>query len=490
MFHLPNKAASLLPLVFVPLVLISCGFADLRPIGVSTIPVAPGAVLPEKDSKVIILFDTDMEKLSVERALQVSSPNGAVEGELKWEGRNLHFIPVVSWRPGIRYALKLSGTVTALDGRDFIISKDIPFFAVSLSPLPYLKSFFPSDGMSVAVFSPVILALEFSLPMDRRSTEDALKFEIPGEKIFEWQDDSSVLLVSSDKPLNPWIAYRWSISDKALSREGAPLAKDFSGRFVTDLEREFISVVRVLPLMPPLPFSEAEPHYIWGSWLPAGLSLEPGPGAGHGIGVEFSKPVDSDSLRRAFSFIPSLAGRVEILSPVSGVFIPSKDMEPETVYSMRISGALKDIEGLKMGEDFVTTFKTDIPFLAVNSISFIQGEETSFPSSGNIFLVQAGAGGIVRCIINFSLPFDQKIYEESVFKISLRSFFPDMLLPASLRSARWVSTDRLLMEWEGLEAGEGGEAHFYKLLIPGSVHNGRGSYLKEDFVLYLEVEHE
>lgn len=477
---------SLLPLFF-----LSCAFADLSPIGINTVPEAPWTVLPNEDSHVIIFFDTDMEKLSAERAIQVLSPYGAADGKIKWEGRNLHFIPDIPWKPGLRYALKLSGTLIALDGREFTVSKDIPFFAISRASLPYVQSFFPLDGMAVAVSSPVILEINFSEPMDRRSSEDALKFEIPGEKILQWLDDDSTLLVNSNTPLNPWTAYRWSIAEKALSREGAPLAKEFSGRFITDLERAFITVVSVLPLMPPLPaLPVTEFSDLWGAWLPAGLSLDPGPGYDHGIGVEFNKPADSESLKRAFSFYPSLPGRVEMLSPVSAVYIPSKNFESETVYEMRISGTLKDLEGLKMGNDYVTNFKTDIPFLKVNSISIVLGEEIISPVAGSLVSAPVITGGIIRCFINFSLPFDPTVREESAFKISLKPFFPLTLPPVSLRSARWVSSDRLFLEWEGPAGGENSETHFYRLLVPLTVNNGRGSYLKEDFFIYLEAENE
>jgi len=339
-----------------------------------------------------------------------------------------------------------------------------------------------------------LLELNFSRSMDRRSTEAALKFEIPGEKLIEWQDDHRSMLVRSNSPLNPWIVYRWSVTDKALSVEGAPLAKEYSGRFITDEQREFITVVRVLPLMPPEAFNgnspPSVPSGLWGAWLPAGPDLEQGAGFGHGIGVEFSKNVDSESLARAFSFIPSLPGRIEVLSPVSAVFIPLKEMECETFYEMRISGALKDTDGLKMGSDFTATFKSDIPFLSINSVSFVQGEENYDPETGNLFPVKVTVGGILRCIIHFSLSFDPSVREESAFKISLRPFFPLTLPPVSMRSARWISSDRLLLEWEGPAGGIGDEAHYYKLIIPRGTHNGRGSYLKDDFVLYLEAEHE
>ena len=489
MFRRLTKAACILPVI---LVCLSCGFVDLRPIGISTIPEGPWALLPGTESPVVVSFDTEMERSSVERSLQIYSPNGIMDGELHWKHGNLYFDPSVPWMAGLRYGLKLSGTVCALDGRELPLSKDIPFFAVSRSFLPYVRSFSPPDGTSIGISVPAILELNFSHPMTRRSAEDALKLDIPGEKIFTWLDDDKTLYVSTDKPLNPWSVYRWSVSEKALSRDGAPLAKEFSGRFITDLDREFLRVVRLIPLMPPGtgPFPGTA---LWGSWEPAGISMEPGPGSGHGIGVEFSKPVDGDSLRRAFSFVPALPGRVEILSPVSAVFIPSKDPEPETVYLMRISGTLKDTEGLKMGEDYTSTFKADIPFLNIISISSGH-EKLTAPESGSLFPVSVDTGGIIRIIIHFSLPFNSvttAVQEECVFRISLRPFFPGTLPPVSLRSAQWWFPDRLILEWEGPERGTPGESHFYKLLVPGGsggVHNGRGSFLEKDFILYLEAK--
>jgi hypothetical protein len=116
------------------------------------------------------------------------------------------------------------------------------------------------------------------------------------------------------------------------------------------------------------------------------------------------------------------------------------------------------------------------------------------PQPGSYVPAPVFTGGIIRIFIHFSQSFDSEVtqvLEECVFKISLRPFFPNTLPPVSLRSARWLSKDRLLLEWEGPEAGNSVEPHFYRLLIPGGtggIHNGRGSYLKEDLFLYLEAE--
>jgi len=146
-----------------------------------------------------------------------------------------------------------------------------------------------------------------------------------------------------------------------------------------------------------------------------------------------------------------------------------------------------------MGEDFTVSFKADIPYLRVLSFSS-DGIIRDYPESGSCFSVLVNTGGIIQCIIDFSPSFFSAtpvIREDCVFRISLRPFFPATLPPVSLRTARWISSGKLLMEWEGPEPGLSSVSHYYKLLIPGGsggVHNGQGSYLKEDFVLYLEAE--
>jgi len=81
MYRLPCKIPSFFKAAYLlPLLLLSCALADLRPIGLSTIPESPWALLAEENSEVILIFDTEMEKLSVERALQVSSPTAQWKG--------------------------------------------------------------------------------------------------------------------------------------------------------------------------------------------------------------------------------------------------------------------------------------------------------------------------------------------------------------------------------------------------------------------------
>ena len=499
MLYLQTKKLFRMASVFTVLFFTSCGFMNLRPVSIVTIPGSPWSVLLDTDSPVAVLFDTEMDKTSVEDAFFISSPGGIVDGKFHWDKNDMLFLPDYPWLPGIRYALILRGSINSLDGRETAVSIEVPFFVMHRMNLPYLVSFSPNNNESVNVFSSVVLELCFSESMDRKSTEDALRLELPGEKIFEWLGDDSILRLSTDRPLNPWTVYSWTITEKALSKTGSPLAKEYGSRFITDLEREFIRVLRILPLMPPLPGNEnVQNSVLWGAWLPSAPDISTGPGYGHGIGIEFNKTPDSESLQRAVSFFPSLPGRVEILSPNSAVFIPLREPEPDVIYTMRISGTLRDTEGLRMGEDHEVYFIYDLPFLEVLSISSMLDlyapEFSSLdPSIGNFMEAKSNTGKILRIIVNFSIPFapdNYSIREEIPLKISLTPFFPLSLPPVAVRQALWFSPDRLFLEWEGPEGGSSEVPHYYRLFLPGGIggiNNGQGAFLKNDLIIFLEA---
>ena len=480
-------------LIIFAIIFSSCSIMDLRPIGIRMIPDTAWSILPSSQSPIIISFDTAMDKSSIENILTIGSPSGIVNGDIQWEDNTLFFHPSSPWQPGIRYVLRFTGMIRAEDKREHPVSRELPFYVVSRTSLPYLISSIPENNASVYVWNDEILELYFSEPMDRSSTEEALRLDIPGDKIYEWFEDDTILMVSSDRPLNPWTVYSWSISEKATSREAAPLAREYSRRFITDLNREFINVLRVVPLFPPSLENDYRSE-LWDKWIMAGLSIsgEQGLGSGHGIGIEFNKIPDYESLRRSIIFSPPLPGRVEILSPYSAVYIPSRDPEPETRYTMRISGTLRDNEGLRMGDDYLVSFISDIPYLNISSIN-TGLEFLPDPSYGNILRVRVNTGGIVQLFINFSLPIYPEHYiarRDNVFKVSLTPFFPGHLPSVSLRSASWLSSNTLELQWHGFNSLSVTEPQYYRLLIPGGIgglENGRGSFLKEDIVIFLEL---
>lgn len=475
----------------------SCAVIDLRPIGVQTIPGEPYEVLADYYTPVVLIFDTEMDKTVTQQVISVSFSGGGVEGDLRWQGNTLSFTPAAGWIAGRRYTLSLTGEIYSLDGRELRLAQYLPFFAVTRAELPGLASFSPADGASVGVTAEEggVVILNFSLPMDRRSVEEGFSLDVVGDKKFEWDGDDRILRISSDTPLSPWTTYHWSL-DQALSREGAPLAKPAAAQFTTDLDRSHPLVLEVFPLLrsdPPGTQPSSPGSELFLPWVRTGAGMENGLGSGQGIGVQFNKPMDEESMRKAVRTEPSLSGNVEILSPASLVYVPDRDPECETRYTLIVSGDTRDKSGLRMGRDFIGYFTPDIPFLRIPSLS-VNGQPPAAVDDGDISLYyafpQEGITGITGITLEFSLPFSQEAMVNAVLGISLDPWFPASIGSAVLKAAAWSSENTLFMEWEGLEPGTPEEPHFYRLTIPGGksgITNGGGSYIKNTQNIYMEV---
>jgi hypothetical protein len=463
-----------------------CGFIDLRPIGYVSFPDRAGAVLSKKDSAVGVRFDADMDRLETQKAFSVTHEGIPVKGDLHWNGRELSFVPVEGWRPGLRYTLSLAGTIFALDGREARPVLHVPFYALSGAELPYLVSFSPEDGASVGV-SPgegALLRLNFSAPMDRLSVEDALNINGLSERELHWLDDDRTLEVIPGKNLSPWTVYRWTLTTAALSREGVPLVKEAGASFVTDTDRLLPGVIEVSPLVRADP---AAGLY----WQRTGRALEDGLGSGQAVGIVFNKAM-ADSALQAIRFEPALAGRSEWWTDKAVVFVPDRDPEPETAYTLIVSKTA-DRSGLTMENERRFYFIPDIPYLNILSLS-VGGPAVAAPENGGLCPAFVSMpDGIIALSVCFSHSFSVDARAAAVLALRLEPYFPGILPQPGLRTARWWSDDTLVLDWEGAEPGVDGEAHYYRLVFPGGrggIADGKGSYLREDYHFILEALNE
>jgi hypothetical protein len=93
--------------------------------------------------------------------------------------------------------------------------------------------------------------------------------------------------------------------------------------------------------------------------------------------------------------------------------------------------------------------------------------------------------------VRFSLPFDDVHKTQAATALKCEAFFPIKLKNPSIAGAAWLtSTDTLYTSWDGFEAGDSDEAHFYKLTIPGGksgVSPDGNSFLQESIIIYIEV---
>jgi hypothetical protein len=433
-----------------------------------------------------------MEEIETQQILSVTSPGEPVEGDLQWKGNALYFTPLGGWKAGSRYTLALSGQVYAADGRELRLAEYIPFYAVARPPLPRVLSCSPPDGASagVSLEAGLSLTLNFSEPMDRRSTEAGFTLEGVSDKEFCWEEDDRILRIVPRKSLSPWSVYRWSLED-ALSREGAPLVESFSALFVTGADRVIPRVTELFPMIRSVPPDTGEGNAAVIPWVGTGAGLERGLGSGQGIGIRFNKPMDRDSLLRAVRIEPSLSGRAEVLTDTTMVFIPDRDGEGDTAYTLTVSADTRDRSGLTLGEDHIAFFTPDIPLLGITGISL---NGILLPSGGGEALscripMEDSYKGILEIALSFSLPFSREAAVEAALAISLDPWFPGLLTPVSLKAAAW-SSSVLEMEWDGVVPGEIPEVHYYRLSVPGGktgITNGLGSTMKESRIIYIEA---
>ena len=478
MLRLSNRLSRFRIIVlFCSLILSSCDFFDLRQITVRTEPSGMDSLLPESYSPVVIRFNTGMIKNEVEGIVHISSDLGTMSTDKFWIENNLYVKPVGGWTPGIRYTLSLRGTVRSTDGRDLRVEHFVSFFAVSRNALPVLQWHSPYNGASVST-NDMVFEFHFSRPMNRLSVETALSIDGISGRTFEWYDDYKILKVIPDRVLSPWVLHSWNLRDSARAADGVPLARSYSGYFTTNLDQTLPHIVNIFPVL-----------FSGGNWYPTGAPIETGLGVGQGIAVEFNKPMGESALR-SLRFEPSLTGRTEFLSEQSVVFIFTRDPDPETVYTLIVSGDARDREGLSLGSDFRLNFTPDIPILDVLSFSSGGGVFYIKEMANNVIPVRVDpATGELNFILQFSLLFDFEERLNAPQRITVSPFFPRTLPPIALQFVSWISDDRLLMRWEGLEP-KGNTPHYYRLVIPGGrggINSALGIYMLEDVIVLLRA---
>jgi hypothetical protein len=468
----------------------ACTLVDLRPLSVRPEPEAADTVLAEARSSVALHFDGPVEKAEAEQACAVLAERGAVEGDYYWRDNSLWFTPRLPWISDQRYTLSLSGLIHSLDGRELEAALSIPFYGTKRPPSPRLISASPQDGAAVGISAEEgsVLEFEFSLPMDRPSTEKALIVQGFGSLEFTWDDGDRKLTVLPAEVPQPWQTIHWTLDQGAQSREGTPLEKRESGFFSTDKDRTPPQVARTFVLVKS-----------GTSWVDTGNPLG-NIEEGMAVGVDFSEPMDQASMSAALRIEPYLRGRTEIAGSRRILFIPEQTFARQTTYTLRVRQEAKDASSLAMAEEYRERFTPVLPFLRCASIRadgcppFVPSEESGLDAGGAAPIAYAVAPippeGLLALTLRFSAPLDAPSLADAASRIRLDPFFPGTLGPVGLRSVTSVSSDSLRFLWEGLTRGSAEIIPYYTLTIPGGpagIQDGKGLRMAQDLVLRIEA---
>jgi hypothetical protein len=499
MLQLVTKSIYIIAVCIIAVMIISCGFMDLRPISYELTPREQNTVLETSDAAISISFETKMDNgnQKIEKLINVTSLDGNVECDINWEGNTVYYRPLKGWTSGLRYTFKIDGEIEAEDGRKDTASASVSFFALSDDDPPRISECTPKDGGVLAITTErsAKLRFVFSKDMDTRSVEDSFSIEGIRDLEFKWTTKNE--MVVTGKQFDVWKYYTWSLKKGAKSAEDIPTTKAYSGTFTIDIDRTLPAVKKIYPVFKNEMLLGG--GYNWQSsgayWYNSGVKNNPLLGYKQAIAIEFTKVMDNDSVSNCVSIEPSLSGTVEKFSSKTIIFILNNETEPEKEYTLKISADTKDVYGLKMTDEKQIRFKSDLEFLKITKIAFNGTEVASDDNNKSLSSMNVSANTnqsdkLFPIDFTFSQPFSIQNKTDMPTKITFTPYFPSLPAIPQIK-IHWTSEMNLSCHWDNIEYGDDDIPHYYKLTIPGGqsgINNGQGSYLKESISIIVEVK--
>jgi alpha-2-macroglobulin len=205
---------------------------------------------------------------------------------------------------------------------------------IALSPAPGEADVVPRSSIS----------LRFSLPMNRRSVEQALLIDPPTQGTLTWNDEATELTFRPTVSLTPAMTYTITLGPAALGRWWQPLAPTPPGRF------------RTAPL----------PSVV--STLPEGTAVA----TTAPLALVFSQTmVDQQALSQPASLPlvinPPLPVAANWLDERTVLLQPLEPMRPATTYSARLAASLTDARGIALEQPVSWGWTTAWPALLARS---------------------------------------------------------------------------------------------------------------------------
>jgi hypothetical protein len=458
------------------LLLCGCAIISFEKLTVTVWPYEPDAVLAAAASP-WVEFPDSPDRPSVQRLLTLSSPDGQVSGDFRWDGNRMYFDPVPTLRPGVRYVFAYRGRVTLENGQAFDADEEVPFYVGHTGPGPGLLSSDPSDGEIVAIDRPLVLS--FSTPVDANSFSREFDLQPSMETIVNWDVAGRVVTIT---PRDEWAnlaTYTWKTGKDMAAPDGTPIGIEYGGRFRVQEDSTAPMVTSIVP-------------GIRATLSPTGNDLDH-TSADDALLFNFSEDIRMDSLSSALTSTPMIKGTLLRVSMGVYALIPEAHLVMDQRYTLRIAETVADLSGNKMGLGYERSFTPDIP---LQTVQFIKAVYAATEDEWTIFNtldakpVSIDVTGTLKLEIQFAEAFSLESRANLVSAILLDGFFPSSLADPSLVSVVWTGTgvQTLTLIYGGLQKSTSEVGRYYKLLLPGgaaSSDNGAGSFLKEDVWLYF-----
>jgi hypothetical protein len=343
--------------------------------------------------------------------------------------------------------------------------------------------------------------------MDRESVKRALGLEPSKACAYQWNADSTALVVVPGKDLGPLERYALTLSsDAEAASDGAKLVAQAKLWCFTGADSTPPRVEAVRPA-----------HFIegTGTWMADEAALDAAAETlddaliSDAIAIDLSEDCDADSLEAAFKVEPSIGGVLERIGPGRFLFRPLERLKPGTRYALTITTDLKDLAGLALPSEWKARFACKTAWLGLEGAAFDGDAGLARSYSAADFNTGAfhpfdavsvsGENGTTVISLSFSGGFANPAAKAAaISKVSFSRLFPSSTANPELAYALWSSDRDLSLHFVDVaESGDGASStaavRYYSLKISGGqggLTASDGSYMEEDLELLLEEGHE
>lgn len=462
----------------------SCQLVTFDDPAITMYPLQDGIILG-KDDPIWVDFGQEVDHVSAQRAVTVSSTEGTIDVVRSWQGNRLILRPVPEWKAGITVEFSFDGTSFDGKGNPFSASVCRSF---SIMPNELCPTLLTSSLLEDTVISlDEALSLTFSKPIQRELAKRCISISPTQTIDYDFMMDDTVIII---KPANQWkglTRYTWRVSRELKDLSGMEMDDDYMGTFRTMKDTIPISSARISAIMINEPTNR----------LPIGILT-------HGMGVllEFDEPVNEESFRSCVKLEPQLPYTVRFLTRSSAIIeSASGRWEDIDAYRLIVKAGLRDASGNSSLEDItfdifpstrsisVVSIRNDPPQPQAMFDHYDFSNTTTYPIS------LSPVNDAHSFTIEFSLPFSPQEAERLMDMISFRPIFPISLSAPTLNWAKplTVNGTSIVLTYTAIDRPRTQlieERHLYELRIKGGNQGftlDDGTTLKGDFIMPLEI---
>ena len=424
-------------------------------------------------------FNCDVIRYYAEQTVTIKSGTHRYDAECIWNGRSLSVKPAAGWIRGKPYLVSIDGLMHMENNASFqayavcafIYGNEADrFCALSLPERQY-----NIDLQTKLVFS-------FNKKIEESQFEKAFSVSPAAEYTTSLSNDGKTITVSPSPNWKMNTTYAWTVK-QLFSSDGFEMQETLSDTFSTKEDSDPPALVALCPV------TDMSPDAPWLTDLPIHKNLS----EKQAIGFVFSKPMDFDSVKDAFSISPRIAGYMIQCDDSSErfLFVPEEYYKTGVEYTLSLVASAQDKNGMPLFEKFVHCFYAADVHLAVVGI-LLDTEVVSDFSSGcieHVFHKNADGDGELTAHILFSHALTDDVLTAAANAVTASLLFP-FTSSSPVKTAVFWNEDktRLTLTWTRFTVSTSDVLSYYRLKIAGGssgITDGCGGYMEKDLCISI-----